>query len=105
MWLYGSQARNSSLTTMPRMSTVRVVPTPPRDGKAFGQVATCQRGHTQPSGCGSAEIHTAAGTTVDEGQNRPTRSTCSTPFCSAHTTVCSSHIRADHASACSFWVS
>ncbi len=46
------------------------------------------RTRTQPSGCTSDEIQTAAGTTVDEGQNRPTRSTCSTPFCSAHTTVC-----------------
>ena len=29
------------------------------------------RTRTQPSGCVSDEIHTAAGTTVDEGQNRP----------------------------------
>jgi ATP-dependent phosphoenolpyruvate carboxykinase len=57
------------------------------------------------SGWISDEIQTAAGTTVDDGQNRPTRSTCSTPFCSAHTTVRSLHSRANQAPACSFWVS
>ena len=36
---------------------------------------------------------------------RPTRSTCSTPFCSAHTTVRSSHSRASQPAASSFWVS
>ena len=53
----------------------------------------------------SAENHTTAGTTVDDGQNRPTRSTCSTPFCSAHTTVRSSHSRASQPDALWFWVS
>ena len=50
-------------------------------------------------------VDLAPGTTVDDGQSRPTRSTCSTPFCSAHTTVCSSHSRANQAPACSFCVS
>jgi uncharacterized protein YraI len=47
----------------------------------------------------------AAGTTVDDGQKRPTRSTCSTPFCSAQTTVRSLQSRANQPLACSFWVS
>ena len=58
-----------------------------------------------PRAAVSAENHTTAGTTVDDGQSRPTRSTCSTPFCSAHTTVCSSHSRASQPAAASFWVS
>ena len=58
------------------------------------------RSRTHPSGCVSAENHTTHGTTVDSGQNLPTRSTCSTPFCSAHTTVCSSHNRASQPAAC-----
>ncbi len=63
------------------------------------------RSRTQPSGCGSAENHTTAGTTSDDGHSGPTRSICSTPFCSAHTTVRSSHSRASHPDALWFWVS
>ena len=62
--------------------------------------AASVRSRTQPSGCVSAENHTTPGTTVDDGQSGRTRSTCSTPFCSTHTTVCSSHSRASQPAAC-----
>ena len=52
-----------------------------------------------------AENHTTAGTTSDDGHSGPTRSTCSTPFCSAHTTVRSSQSRPNHPAADWFWVS
>ncbi len=63
------------------------------------------RSRTQPSWCGSAENHTLAGTTVDDGHSGPTRSICSTPFCSTHTTVRSSHSRLNHPAASRFCVS
>ena len=73
----------------------------PAAGPSGSTSRTGVRSLTQPPGCVSAENHTTDGTTVDSGQYLPTRSTCSTPFCSAHTTVLSSHSRASHAAACS----
>ena len=80
---------------------VATTPQASRPASASGNTSRSSvRSRTQPSGCVSAENHTADGTTVDDGQYRPTRSTCSTPFCSAHTTVRSSHSRASQPPAC-----
>ena len=92
---------SSAVTPAPRRSSAGVAAASESGSTSRGSVRT----RTQPCGCSSDEIHTAAGTTVDVGQNRPTRSVCSTPFCNAHTTVRSSHSRANQAPACSFWVS
>src|SRR6476659_3991228 len=71
---------SSTVTPAPRNNSPSVAA-----ASVSGSTSRCSaRTRTQPSGWTSDEIHTAAGTTVDEGQNRPTRSTCSTPFCSAH---------------------
>ncbi len=56
--------------------------------------ARAQR-RTHPSGCVSAENHTGGGHHASTtGRSGRPRSICSTPFCSAHTTVRSSHSRA-----------
>jgi len=62
----------------PRRGATRRASRPPLSPATPAEPLCATR--TQPSGCTSNEIHTAAGTTVDEGQYRPTRSTCSTPF-------------------------
>jgi hypothetical protein len=77
----------------------------PAAGTSGSTSRTGVRSRTQPSGCVSAENQTTHGTTVDSGQCLLTRSTCSTPFCSARTTVFASHSRASQAAAASFWVS
>ena len=66
--------------------------------------AASPRSRTQPSGWVSAEYQTIPGITGDDGQCGLTCSTCSTPFCSTATMVCSSHSRASQPAASSFWV-
>ena len=105
-----SSLRHAAVVNSGSSSTViSVPPSSSASGSAASPSGSTSRApvrsRTQPPGSGSAEIHTVAGTTCEAGHSGPTRSTCSTPFCSAHTTVRSSHSRASHPAASSFWVS
>ncbi len=93
----GSQ---STLQPAPRSSSATVSAAGPLGSTS----AASPRRRTQPCGWVSAEYHTMPGITDDDGQCGWTCSTCSTPFCSTVTMVCSPHSRASQPAASSFWV-
>src|ERR1700742_47554 len=90
----GSQ---STRQPAPRSSSATVS----ADGPLGSTRAASVRSRTQPSGCASAEYQTIPGFTGEDGQ---CGFTCSTPFCSTTTMVCSPHSRASQALAASFCV-
>ncbi|COX46829.1 Uncharacterised protein [Mycobacterium tuberculosis] len=102
-----SSLRQAAVVKSGSQSTVAPAPrSSPANCSAAGPVGTTSaaspRKRTHPCGWVSAEHHTIAGTTAEDGQCGWTCSTCSTPFCSTATTVRSSHRRVSQGRAASF---